>query len=85
MPPSLSSVMQSHIHIHFDCSDFTAFISKVIEVSMTQIRRIRRAYIIIDMITAFIDERSLKLSDYYAEQLIEYLHQHLTVYQNEMI
>ncbi len=37
------------------------------------------------MITAFIDERSLKLSDYYAEQLIEYLHQHLTVYQNEMI
>jgi len=47
----------------------------------------RRSYIIIDMITAFtdIDERFFKLSDYHAEQLIEYLHQHLTVYQDEMI
>ena len=77
--------MRSRIRIYFDRSDFTAFISKVIEVSMTQIRRIRRAYIVIDMITAFIDERSFKLSDYHAEQLIEYLHQRLTVYQNEMI
>jgi len=85
MSSSLSSAMQSCIRIHFNHSDFTAFISKVIEVSMTQIRRIRRAYIIIDMITAFIDERSLKLSDYHAEQLIEYLHQRFTVYQNEMI
>ncbi len=85
MPPSLPSAMRSRIRIYFDRSDFTAFISKVIEVSMTQIRRIRRAYIVIDMITAFIDERSFKLSDYHAEQLIEYLHQRLTVYQNEMI
>ncbi len=85
MSSSLSSAMQSRIRIHFDRSDFTAFISKVIEVSMTQIRRIRRAYIIIDTITAFIDERSFKLSDYHAEQLIEYLHQRLTVYQNEII
>jgi len=85
MPPSLSSAMRSHIHIHFDRSDFTVFISKVIEVSLTQIRKMRRAYIIIDIVTAFIGERSFKLSDYHAEQLIEYLHQRLTVYQNEMI
>ena len=54
---------------------------------MTQIRKMRRSYIIIDMITAFtdIDERSFKLSDYHAEQLIEYLHQRLIVYQDEMI
>jgi len=37
------------------------------------------------MITAFIGERSFKLSDYHAEQLIEYLHQRFTVYQDEMI
>jgi len=85
MPPSLPSVMRSRIRVHFDRSDFTAFISKVIEVSMTQIRRIRRAYIVIDTITAFIGERSFKLSDYHAEQLIEYLHQQLTVYQDEII
>jgi len=85
MSSPLSSAMRSRIHVHFDHSDFTVFISKVIEVSMIQIRRIRRAYIVIDMITAFIDERSFKLSDYHAEQLIEYLHQRLTVYQDEMI
>ncbi len=85
MSSSLSSMMQSYIHIHFDYSDFTVFIFKVIEVSMTQIKRIRRAYIIIDMITAFIDERSFKLNNYHAKQLIKYLYQHLTVYQDEMI
>ena len=66
--------MQSCICIHFDHSDFTVFISKVIEVSLTQIRKMRRAYIVIDIITAFINERSFKLSNYHAEQLIEYLH-----------
>jgi len=85
MPPPLSSAMRSRIRIHFDRSDFTAFISKVIEVSVTQIRKMRRAYIVIDIVTAFIDERSVKLSDYHAEQLIEYLHERLTVYQNKMI
>ncbi len=87
MSSSLLSATQSHIHIHFDHSDFTVFIFKVIEVSVTQIRKMRRSYIIIDMITAFtdIDERSFKLSDYHAEQLIEYLHQRLIVYQDEMI
>ncbi len=77
--------MQSRIRIHFDHSDFTVFISKVIEVSLSHIRKMRRAYIIIDIVAAFKDERSFKLSDYHAEQLIEYLHQRLTVYQNEMI
>ncbi len=85
MSSSLSSAIRSRIRVHFDHSDFTVFISKVIEVSMIQIRRIRRAYIVIDMITAFIGERSFKLSDYHAEQLIEYLHQRFTVYQDEMI
>jgi hypothetical protein len=85
MPPPLFSAMRSRIRIHFDRSDFTAFISKVIEVSLPQIRKMRRSYIVIGTITAFIDERSFKLSDYHAEQLIEYLHQHFTVYQNEMI
>jgi len=74
MSSSLSSAMQSCICIHFDHSDFTVFISKVIEVSLTQIRKMRRAYIVIDIITAFINERSFKLSNYHAEQLIEYLH-----------
>ncbi len=77
--------MRSRIRIHFDRSDFTAFISKVIEVSLPQIRKMRRAYIVIDTITASVGERSSKLSDYHAEQLIEYLHQRLTVYQDEMI
>jgi len=85
MLSSLSSAMRSRIRVHFDHSDFTAFISKVIEVSMTQIRRIRRAYIVIDMITAFIGKKSFKLRDYHAEQLIKYLHQRFTVYQDEMI
>ncbi len=85
MSSSLSSTMQSRIRVHFDHSDFTVFIFKIIEVSMTQIKRIKRAYIIIDMIIAFIDERSFKLSDYHAEQFIEYLHQWFTVYQDEMI
>ncbi len=85
MPPPLSSAMRSRIRIHFDRLDFTAFISKVIEVSVTQIRKMRRAYIVIDIVTAFIDERSVKLSDYHAEQLIEYLHERLIVYQNKMI
>ncbi len=85
MLSSLLSVMQSRIRIHFDHSDFTVFISKVIEVSLSHIRKMRRAYIIIDIVAAFKDERSFKLSDYHAEQLIEYLHQRLTVYQNEMI
>jgi len=85
MSSSLFSAMRSRIRIHFDHSDFTAFISKVIEVSLSQIRKMRRAYIVIDMIIAFVGERSFKLSDYHAEQLIEYLHQRLTVYQDEMI
>jgi hypothetical protein len=85
MMPPLLSAMRSRIRIHFDRSDFTAFIFKVIEVSVTQIRKMRRSYIIIDTVTAFLDERSFKLSDYHAEQLIEYLHQRLTVYQDEMI
>ncbi len=45
----------------------------------------RKAYIIINIITAFIDERFFKLSDYHAKQLIKYLHQRFTVYQNEKI
>ncbi len=78
-------ISTSCICIHFDHSDFTVFIFKIIKVSLSQIRKIRRAYIIINMITAFVDERSFKLSDYHAEQLIEYQHQWFTVYQDEMI
>jgi len=85
MPPPLPSAMRSRIRIHFDHSDFTAFISKAIEVSLPQIRKMRRAYIVIGTITASVGERPSKLSDYHAEQLIEYLHQRLTVYQDEMI
>ncbi len=77
--------MLSRIRIHFDRSDSTAFISKAIGVSLTQIRKMRRSYIAIGTVTAFIGGRSSKLRDYHAEQLIEYLHQRLTVYQDEMI
>jgi len=85
MSLSLFSAMQSCIHVHFNHSNFTVFIFKVIEVNVIQIRKMRRSYIIINIITASLDERSFKLSDYHAEQLIEYLHQRLTVYQDEMI
>jgi transposase len=85
MPPPLPSGMRSRIRIHFDRSDSTAFISKAIEVSLTQIRKMRRSYIVIDTVTASVGGRPSKLSDYHTEQLIKYLHQRLTVYQDEMI
>jgi len=52
---------------------------------MAQIRRIRRAYIATGTVTASIGGRPSKLSDYHAEQLIGYLHQRPTAYQDEMI
>jgi len=85
MPPPLPSAMRSRIRIHFDRSDSTAFISKAIGVSLPQIRKMRRAYIATGTITASVGGRPSKLSDYHAEQLIEYLHQRLTAYQDEMV
>ncbi len=76
--------MRSRIRIHFDRSDSTAFISKATEVSLAQIRKMRREYIATGTVTASIGGRPPKLSDYHAEQLIGYLHQRPTAYQDEM-
>jgi len=84
MPPPLPSAMRSRIRFHFDRTDSTAFIAKATGVSMAQIRKMRRSYIATGTITVSIGGRPPKLSDYHAEQLIEYLHQRPLAYQDEM-
>ena len=85
MPRPISSALRTRIRDHLDRKDSTAVIHQATGVSVSTINRIRKAYRDTGSVMAFTPGRPQALSNYHAEQLMEYLNQRPTAYQDEMV
>ncbi len=87
MPQALTQDLRDEIQFHLARGDSTTFIHKVTHVTRQQINRMRKKHLHFSDVTSTFDtiDRSRLLSEYHAQELLDFLSQRFIAYQNDMI